>query len=162
MSVTATCTEARCWSKSRETLQAAMRSEDTMGRYGGDEFVAILPETDEREGVMLAQRVRSVLATPAGQPARGHVDLSIGVAQWQSGSSGADLLEAADLALRAAKRSGGGAVIGASQLRRSPQKRPMPEAGTDEPRGRNGTTRRRGGGPPGRPGTSARDRPGLG
>ena len=102
-----------------------MRSEDTLGRYGGDEFVAILPETDESEGVMLAQRVRSVLSTPAGQLARAHVDFSIGGAQWQSGSSGADVLEAADLALRAAKRSGGGTVIGAGELGRLPQDRPM-------------------------------------
>ena len=145
-----------------EILQAAMRSEDTLGRYGGDEFVAILPETDEREGVMLAQRVRSVLATPAGRPARGHVDVSIGVAQWRSGSPATDLLEAADLALRAAKRSGGGSVIGATELRRSPPERRIPDAGTDEPRGRKGTTRRGGGGRPGRPGTSARDRPGSG
>jgi diguanylate cyclase (GGDEF)-like protein len=145
-----------------EILQAAMRSEDTLGRYGGDEFVAILPETDESEGVTLAQRVRSVLSTPAGRPARGHVDVSIGVAQWQSGSSAADVLEAADLALRAAKQSGGGTVIGASELGQSPEDRRIPGANVDEARGRNGAARRGGGGRPGRPGTGARDGPGSG
>ena len=144
-----------------EALQTAMRSEDTLGRYGGDEFVAILPETDEGEAVTLAQRVRSVLCTPAGQPGRQHVDVSIGVAQWQSGSSAADVLEAADLALRAAKQAGGGTAIGASELRPAPQDLGMPGVGSDKARGRKGASRR-GGGRPGRPGTGARDGPGSG
>jgi diguanylate cyclase (GGDEF)-like protein len=145
-----------------QVLQGAMRSEDTLGRYGGDEFVAILPETDESEGVMLAQRVRSVVSTQAGQLARAHVDFSIGVAQWQSGSSGADVLEAADLALRAAKRSGGGTVIGATELRGSGQDRRAPGAGADQAGGRKGATRRQSGGRPGRPGSGARDGSGSG
>ncbi len=115
-------------------LETAMRSEDTLGRYGGDEFVAILPETDESEGVMLAQRIRSMLATPATQAPGARIDASIGVAQWQTGSSGAELLEAADLALRAAKESGGGTVIGASELRRAPLGPRMPGRRSDDAR----------------------------
>jgi diguanylate cyclase (GGDEF)-like protein len=142
-------------------LQSMMRSEDTLGRYGGDEFVAILPETGESEGVMLAHRIRSALAAPATKPAGGDIDASIGVAQWESGSSSAELLEAAELALRLAKQSGGGTVIGASELRGSPHGLRSSDTSSDEPRGRKGPARRTGG-RPGRPGMDARDRPGSG
>ena len=49
-------------------IGSAIRSEDTLGRYGGDEFVAIFPETDDAAATGLAERVRS--PQPAGSRRR--------------------------------------------------------------------------------------------
>ena len=43
-------------------LRAGVRSGDIVGRYGGDEFVAILPQTTETEACRLSERLRSQIA----------------------------------------------------------------------------------------------------
>jgi diguanylate cyclase (GGDEF)-like protein len=98
------------------TLGVVLRGEDTLGRYGGDEFVAILPETNEAEARQLADRLRTTISTASKADPDRSVDASIGVAEWQPDWSGQALLAAADEALREAKAAGGGQVIGASQL----------------------------------------------
>ena len=97
-------------------LRSAVRSEDTLGRYGGDEFVLLLPDTDEADAVELAERVRSTIATTTINLPHDPIDASIGVAQWQPGSTAGDMLAAADHALLAAKAIGGGTVTPASDL----------------------------------------------
>jgi diguanylate cyclase (GGDEF)-like protein len=98
-------------------LAGAVRSEDTLGRFGGDEFIAILPETGEQAAIMLAERVLSTLSSPSRRFRHREIGASIGVAQWAPGSSGEEMLDAADSALRAAKSAGGARVIAASDLR---------------------------------------------
>jgi diguanylate cyclase (GGDEF)-like protein len=96
-----------------------VRSDDTVGRYGGDEFVALLPETGERAAMQLAERLRARIATTElfdGEPDR--IDASIGVAQWRPGCSVEVTLAEADDALRAAKAAGGGKVVSATDLQR--------------------------------------------
>ena len=100
------------------SLRAGVRGSDSVGRYGGDEFIAILPETGEDEACALAERLRSRLAEAEPNPGDDPIDVSIGVAEWHPGSSSEDLMEAADLALRAAKAAGGGAVVAESDTHR--------------------------------------------
>jgi diguanylate cyclase (GGDEF)-like protein len=107
-------------------LRLGLRGEDTLGRYGGDEFVAILPETIETEAMALASRLRSTIQATMITGSYSPIDASIGVAQWQPGSSREQLLEAADRALRAAKAAGGGRVIGASDQHRPAGDREQP------------------------------------
>jgi diguanylate cyclase (GGDEF)-like protein len=92
--------------------QAVLRCTDLFGRYGGDEFVAILPETDLPTAAAIAERLREAVGEPApglcplprGLPA---VSVSIGVAAVAGGSADIDALVAqADQALYAAKRAG--------------------------------------------------------
>ena len=107
---------SRVLAEAAAELREGMRAEDMLGRYGGDEFLALLPDTDERDASALAERLRSRLATGMSD-ASGHIDASIGVAQWVKGSSAEEMLAAADDALRAAKARGGGMVVRASRRR---------------------------------------------
>jgi diguanylate cyclase (GGDEF)-like protein len=94
-------------------LRGGVRGGDTIGRYGGDEFLAILPDAGEAAALMLAERLRATIVSR--NPGRGdeRLDTSIGVAQWRPGSTAEDLLAAADAALLGAKDGGGGIVAGA-------------------------------------------------
>ena len=97
-----------------EALSKTMRSEDVVGRWGGEEFVAILPYTDATEASALAERVRlQVAAEIPGLPCR--LTATIGVAQWD-GDSASLLLKRADDALYAGKASGRDTVVVANLL----------------------------------------------
>jgi diguanylate cyclase (GGDEF)-like protein len=95
--------------------QAVLRGSDILGRTGGEEFAIVLPDTDLRGAVELAERVRAAVAaqvfelTPAGaaQPLRHRQTASFGVAVFVPAMQAArDLLGAADAMLYAAKRQG--------------------------------------------------------
>jgi diguanylate cyclase (GGDEF)-like protein len=97
-------------------IESAIRSEDTLGRYGGDEFVAILPEAGEAAAVGLAERVRAAISETITDTLDGPVEASIGVAEWSPGVSTQQLLHAADTALSTAKDGGGAAVVSAGRI----------------------------------------------
>jgi diguanylate cyclase (GGDEF)-like protein len=90
------------------SLREGVRSCDTVGRYGGDEFVAILPQTGETEAAVLADRLRSLVASGTAEPLSERLTASIGVAEWAPGISSEQLLARADQALFAAKALPGG------------------------------------------------------
>jgi len=89
--------------------QAALRADDIWCRYGGEEFVALLPNTSIEQAMVVAERLRSsvekaTITTPNGLL---NVSVSIGVAERSSSqSSWADALAASDAALYDAKRAG--------------------------------------------------------
>jgi diguanylate cyclase (GGDEF)-like protein len=98
-------------------LAGALREADFVGRYGGEEFVVLLPKTSGRDAHRVCERLReSVGSTPIvledGRAVR--VTISIGLASLASGTASAmDLLRAADGALYVAKRSGRNRVCAA-------------------------------------------------
>lgn len=94
-------------------LRRGVRLADTVGRYGGDEFVAVLPDTNERTARLLAERLRQAIATLEVDGDAVSVGASMGVAQWRVGWGADEMLEAADAALLNAKAGGGGTVLGA-------------------------------------------------
>jgi diguanylate cyclase (GGDEF)-like protein len=92
--------------------QAVLRCTDLFGRYGGDEFVAILPETDLDTAATIAERLRQSVGNPAPGVCplpRGlaGVSVSIGVAAAAEGGQTIDeLIAQADAALYRAKHAG--------------------------------------------------------
>ena len=82
---------------------AALRSEDRLGRYGGEEFLVLLPDTDAPAARRVAQRIHAPLQ--AGHPL--DCQLSIGVTSWHGPADTLDaMLSRADAALYQAKEQG--------------------------------------------------------
>ncbi|HYD93755.1 MAG TPA: GGDEF domain-containing protein [Noviherbaspirillum sp.] len=86
----------------------SIRDTDILGRYGGDEFMQILPDTDVKGAVMHAERLRVYAHFLDFQKilAQKHISLSIGVAQYRPGEKITDLIARADTALYKAKQLG--------------------------------------------------------
>lgn len=94
-----------------QALQAQVRPYDIAARFGGEEFVLMLPGSSAGEGAAVAERVRQAveaLQLPClGEGAPPQVTVSLGVAALQAAPDDADaLLRRADAALYQAKRDG--------------------------------------------------------
>jgi diguanylate cyclase (GGDEF)-like protein len=90
-------------------LKATVRDSDLAGRWGGEEFMLLLPGTDATGGANLADRVRAGLAERSFLGRNGEVvtvTCSFGVAQHSAGNHERELFAAADRALYRAKREG--------------------------------------------------------
>jgi diguanylate cyclase (GGDEF)-like protein len=90
-------------------LERSVRDVDVAARWGGEEFLLVLPGTDADGAVQLAQRIRDyleerTLLTPEGAAVK--VTASFGVAEAQAETQSAELVAAADAALYEAKRRG--------------------------------------------------------
>jgi len=92
-------------------LRRVLRVSDSVGRYGGDEFVALMPETGATDAAAVAARIRDAIAARSLEDLGREVSASCGVAGWAPGRSAADLLEDADRALAEAKARGTGVVV---------------------------------------------------
>ena len=89
-----------------EALGAGVRRIDRVGRMGGEEFALILPETDEHEGYVLAERLRGKIRENFAADLF-PLTISFGVASYPThGATTAALLKAADQALYTAKEFG--------------------------------------------------------
>lgn len=89
-------------------LTEVVRGSDMVSRYGGDEFLVLLPETDLEGADALAEKVRAAAASQSfgdGEP-RFQLTLSIGAATLSETESGNDMIVRADLALYDAKEHG--------------------------------------------------------
>lgn len=84
-----------------------LRATDTLGRFGGEEFVIVLPDAGADAAVGAAERVRCAIEAGGRDP---RVTISIGVAQLMPGESAEGLLRRADAALYVAKRAGRNAL----------------------------------------------------
>lgn len=85
-------------------LREASRSSDLVGRWGGEELLAILPRTELWAARPFAERVRAAVAALDGLPCR--VTVSAGMAEWTRGQDVPTVLARADARLYEAKRAG--------------------------------------------------------
>jgi diguanylate cyclase (GGDEF)-like protein len=97
-------------------ISQGVRQIDTAARYGGDEFVVLLPETDPTGAFVLAEKIRfGVNNMPVEMPGEGsRPSLSIGVVAYpDDGRTPDELIISADGAMYASKRAGKDRVTGA-------------------------------------------------
>jgi len=94
-----------------KTLEKMTKGQDLAARYGGEEFAILLPDTDLRGGVAVAEQIRHAISKQSlkvGKDRRsvGKITISIGVAQHQEGDRGERLINRADERLYKAKNEG--------------------------------------------------------
>lgn len=85
--------------KVAQSLAETLRESDLLGRFGGDEFIALLPDTRSEDARHLAERLRAAVAQRCG------CTLGLGIADFTPHDDFASLVERADRALLRAKRS---------------------------------------------------------
>ncbi len=91
-------------------LQTLLRKDDSIGRWGGEEFLIICPQVDVFEATKLAERICQTIAQTEFD-AIGQQTLSLGVTQYQIGDDFDRLIARADQALYQAKHQGRNRVI---------------------------------------------------
>ena len=88
----------------QQTLES-VRENDLVGRWGGEEFLLVLPETDAPAAARLAERIRARVGA-IRHPGPERITVSLGVARWTAGETVEALVKRADEALYRAKEGG--------------------------------------------------------
>lgn len=89
-------------------MRGALRQQDELGRYAGDEFLAVLPEASEEMALQIAKRLCDIINTET-EPHKPSVTIGAATSPGDGGSSDT-LIEAADRALYRGKDAGRGRV----------------------------------------------------
>lgn len=89
-------------------IKTCMRSYDSVGRYGGEEFLLVVPGCDQTQAFQVAEKIRKAVShTPIQMsPAEKTITISLGVCTRTSETTPDQMITAADSALYCAKRSG--------------------------------------------------------
>jgi diguanylate cyclase (GGDEF)-like protein len=100
-------------------LEQKSRQSNVVARYGGDEFIVLMPETGPDQAEVLAERLRQWIATDP-MLAEHHITGSFGVASFPThGFSIEDIIRVADAGMYVSKRSGGNRVSAAEEFAES-------------------------------------------
>jgi diguanylate cyclase (GGDEF)-like protein len=113
-----------------QAIRSSLRTIDVAARYGGDEFVALLPETDPSGAYVVAEKIRQVVSglSVESNGSRIATSLSIGVVAYpEDGQTPDELMIAADEAMYLSKRLGKNRVVGYMEPGEAP---PVPGART--------------------------------
>ena len=98
-----------------DRLRRVSRSSDVVSRWGGEEFLCIFPDTNMRQGRLVAERVRKAVADTPFSTSAGPLQLtvSLGIYRLSAGDDAHSLVQRADQALYTGKRQGRNRVIAA-------------------------------------------------
>ena len=100
-----------------ETIRGMMNKEDVAGRWGGEEFLLILPGVDESEALVRFEKIREEISRLTFRDKGLKVSFSIGVAAYPNDASNAEeLVKKADMALLRAKKTGRNRVVSFSGM----------------------------------------------
>lgn len=102
-----------------KVMQQSIRDTDTAGRYGGEEFLIILPRTNPASALDMAERVRKTTAAAEMKDSAGNVfgiTVSLGLSDYRPGDDEHSLISRADAALYRAKENGRNRVETSSSL----------------------------------------------
>ena len=99
------CERTRGELRQMDLIERAQNAAHAFGRYGGEEFIVVLPDTDREGAFRCAERIRESTAANCFDDVL-RVTLSAGVAQFHPGETLEDTLRRADKALYLAKQSG--------------------------------------------------------
>jgi diguanylate cyclase (GGDEF)-like protein/putative nucleotidyltransferase with HDIG domain len=103
-------------------LEQNVRRSDVVARYGGDEFVVLMPETNAEQAYTIVEKLRVWLANDPLLRER-KLTASLGLAAFPShASTPQELIQIADASMYLAKHQGGNAVVSADQYRLGEQK----------------------------------------
>ncbi len=99
-----------------QTISARLRVIDCLGRYGGEEFILLMPQTGLNGALVAGERIREVIAHTGFDSAgiEKKISVSIGIAEFFDGESVEQLIARADLALYSAKNGGRDCVVSAA------------------------------------------------
>jgi diguanylate cyclase (GGDEF)-like protein len=95
-------------------IREQLRGSDVMARFGGDEFIVLLPETNSKGAVEMAERIRKAVETSRFDVRTGdaNITVSVGVASYPDDGGNLDvILDKADKAMYRAKQGGRNRVI---------------------------------------------------
>ena len=104
------------------TISSQLRSADVAARFGGDEFVVLLPQTPLERARVLSERIADKLAAAVREQlphVAPTVSIGIGSLSETSPDEPDDLIRAADRALYAAKAGGKNRIVGAAAVAHS-------------------------------------------
>ncbi len=95
-----------------DVMRSTLRDSDFAGRYGGEEFLMLLPDTDHEGGLQAAEKVREAVQALQVTQVDGPITASLGVASYPGDAMDSDtLVRMADRALYAAKAAGRNRVM---------------------------------------------------
>jgi len=95
-------------------LQKKLRDTDTVGRYGGDEFLIILPHTDLANAQFPAERIRKAVEALRMKNAKGNtyrLTVSVGIVEYKPGDDVTSIIDRVDNMLYGAKKNGRNRVL---------------------------------------------------
>jgi diguanylate cyclase (GGDEF)-like protein len=93
-----------------ETLRPHLRATDTLARWGGEEFMLLLPSTPAVDARVLAENLRERVGN-ALMPVQGNITISIGMTEYRPPETLHELFRRVDAALYEAKDSGRDRVV---------------------------------------------------
>lgn len=102
-----------------EELRKAVREDDVVARWGGDEFMLMLPRTDHENALNVAERIRATVAKKKYQYEQYSLQVTVTLGLYVSNYSGAsveELIKQADILMYQGKRTGRNSVVTAHTI----------------------------------------------
>jgi diguanylate cyclase (GGDEF)-like protein/putative nucleotidyltransferase with HDIG domain len=99
-----------------QLIKTNVRSDDIVCRYGGEEFVVIMPNVDDQTAYIQAEKIRKIVALHGNKSILTPITISVGLARYPEDANEQDFIHLADQAMYIAKSLGKNRVVKVSEL----------------------------------------------